>query len=139
MISYLHSGTLGDLIYSLSVVKKIGNGKFIVALENVANITRQYFGHDGLDEHKNRLTQQDYINLYPLLKRQLYITDVVAWDKLEQPTINLDDFRKIMFKSFVGNYVEGYHRAFNVVMPGSIYEETWLTADVKTEIGRAHV
>ena len=71
MISYLHSGTLGDLIYSLSVVKKIGNGKFIVALENVANITRQYFGHDGVVEHKNRLTQQDYINLYPLLKKQL--------------------------------------------------------------------
>ena len=67
-----------------------------------------------------------------LFRSQLYITDVVAWDKLEQPTINLDDFRKIMFKSFVGNYVEGYHRAFNVVMPGNIYEETWLTADVKT-------
>lgn len=131
MNTYLHSGTLGDLIYSLSIVEKLGTGKFLVALENVANMARHYFGNDGLEEHRNRLTTTDYINLYPLLKRQSYITDVEAWDKLEVPTHNLDEFRKIQFKSFVGNYVEGYHRAFDVLMPGNIYEQTWIEADTK--------
>lgn len=132
MTTYLHSGTLGDLIYSLSVVKKIGTGKFLVALNNVANINRQYFGNDGMIEHQNRLNNQDYISLYPLLKRQAYITEVEAWDTFEKPTVNLDDFRKIQFKSFMGNYVEGYHRAFNILMSGDIYKETWLEADTKT-------
>lgn len=132
MKSYLHSGTLGDLIYSLSIVEKLGSGKFLVALENVANVTRQYFGHDGIEEHRNRLTTKDYILLYPLLKHQPYITDVEAWDKVEKPIHNLDDFRKIQFKTFMGNYVEGYHRAFNILMSGEIYNEVWLTADTKT-------
>jgi len=132
MNTFLHSGTLGDLIYSLSIVEKLGSGKFLIALENVANVTRQYFGHDGIEDHRNRLTTQDYISLYPLLKHQSYLTEVEAWDKTTQPTYNLDDFRKIQFKSFMGNYVEGYHRAFNILMSGNIYNDTWLDADVKT-------
>jgi hypothetical protein len=131
MKTYLHSGTLGDLIYSLSIVNKLGTGKFLVALENVANVTRQYFGHDGLEEHRHRLTTQDYISLYPLLIHQPYITEVEAWDKAEIPIVNLDNFRAILFKTFMGNYVEAYHKAFGILTPGTVHRETWLTAEVK--------
>ena len=37
MKSYKHSGTFGDLIYSLSVVKKMGGGFIDLAMGNIEN------------------------------------------------------------------------------------------------------
>jgi hypothetical protein len=34
-MKFRHSGTFGDLIYSLSVVKKMGGGTFAIHVENL--------------------------------------------------------------------------------------------------------
>ena len=53
---YRHSGTLGDLIYSLSIVKKMSanNAMFLVALNNIENC---------LQEIKNKLNVEQTTKL----------------------------------------------------------------------------
>ena len=137
MRSYRHSGTLGDLIYSLSVVKKMEPGKFLVALNNIENCVSQYgYRPDEVDPaHKGRFTAQDFAWLYPLLLRQDYILDVAAWKKGEpEPDVDLDKFRGTLFRGFEGNYVQAYHLAFGLPFKMEDYDTPWLATDpIKTK------
>ena len=135
MTTYRHSGTLGDLIYSLSVVKKMDNSaEFLVALHNIENCVSQYgYRPEEVDPaHKGRFTEQDFEWLKPLLERQSYIKEVVTWRQGEpEPDVDLDRFRGTLFRGFEGNYVEAYHRAFNIEFDNTVYSETWLETDPK--------
>ena len=134
MISYKHSGTFGDLIYSLSVVKKMGGGTLLVALENIERCVAQYgYRPDEVDPmHRGRFTFDDYQLLKPLLRRQTYINDVGTWTPgTPEPDIDLDRFRGVLFRGFEGNYVEAYHRTFGLPFTQEGYDETWLEADAK--------
>ena len=53
---FKHSGTFGDLIYSLSVVKKLGGGTMAVAMNNIETCVAQYgYRPDEVDPaHKNK-------------------------------------------------------------------------------------
>ena len=140
MKTYKHSGTLGDLIYSLSVVKKMAvenNAMFLVALNNIENCVSQYgYRPKEVDPaHKGRFTYQDYAWLRPLLARQSYIADVGTWTQgTPEPDVDLDRFRGVLFRGFEGNYVEAYHRTFNVRFGISDYDTPWLEADpIKTK------
>ena len=75
MKTFKHSGTLGDLIYSLYMVKKMGGGEFKVAIENIERCVAKYgYRPEDVDpQHKGRFTEQDYAWLQPLLERQSYI------------------------------------------------------------------
>jgi hypothetical protein len=132
MITYRHSGTLGDLIYSLSVVKKMAPGDFKVALHNIENCVSQYgYRPDEVDPaHKGRFTIADYELLKPLLKRQSYIESVGTWQQGDaEPDVDLDRFRGVLFRGFEGNYVEAYHRTFGLPFVVSDYDTPWLEAD----------
>jgi len=132
MKTYRHSGTLGDLIYSLSIVKKMEPGKFLVALNNIENCVAQYgYRPDEVDPaHRGRFTDQDYRWLKPLLDRQSYIMDTGTWKQGDpNPTVDLDQFRGTLFRGFEGNYVEAYHRAFNLPFLIQDYDTPWLEAD----------
>ena len=132
MKTYRHSGTLGDLIYSLSVVKKMEPGKFLVALNNIENCVSQYgYRPEEVDPaHKGRFTEQDYAWLEPLLKRQSYIKDTGTWRQGDsEPDIDLDRFRGTLFRGFEGNYVEAYHKAFNLPFMLLDYDTPWLEAN----------
>ena len=132
MRSYRHSGTLGDLIYSLSIVKKLGGGQFLVALENIENCVAQYgYRPDEVDPmHKGRFTYNDYQLLKPLLQRQSYVEDVGTWTQGTPETdIDLDKFRGVLFRGFEGNYVQAYHMTFNIPFTPAVLNETWLEAD----------
>lgn len=136
MKTYRHSGTLGDLIYSLSVVKKMAtsDSMFLVALNNIENCVSQYgYRPDEVaPEHRGRFTLQDYEWLKPLLKRQSYITEVGTWTQgTTEPDVDLDRFRGVLFRGFEGNYVEAYHRTFNLPFTMQDYDATWLEADAK--------
>ena len=48
MLTYKHSGTTGDLIYSLYLVRKMGGGHFKVAIENIENCVSKY-GYQSAD------------------------------------------------------------------------------------------
>jgi len=137
MITYRHSGTLGDLIYSLSVVKKMQPGRFMVAINNIENCVAQY-GYrpeDVSPEHRGRFTTQDFEWLAPLLERQSYITDTCTWHQGDpEPMIDLDKFRGVLFRGFEGNYVEAYHKTFGIPFTITDYDTPWLEADpIKTK------
>jgi len=130
MQTYRHSGTLGDLIYSLSILKKMPAGRFLVALNNIENVIRRYNYGDIDPAHRGRFTLQDFAWLEPLLKRQSYIREVDTWSVGDvEPTVDLDLFRGTLFRGFEGNYVEAYHRAFQLPFTQADYNTTWLEAD----------
>ena len=126
---YKHSGTFGDLIYSLSVVKKLGAGAFAIALNNIETCVARYgYRPDEVDiMHKGRFTVADFNLIEPLLTRQSYITDVVPWKGIHD--IDLDQFRGVLFRGFEGNYVEAFYKTFNLPFTADVYDETWLEAD----------
>lgn len=135
MITYRHSGTLGDLIYSLSIVKKMNPGMFLVALNNIENCVSQYgYRPEEVDPaHKGRFTYQDYELLRPLLKRQSYIQETGTWTQgTTEPDVDLDRFRGTLFRGFEGNYVQAYHIAFGLPFTMQDYDTPWLEADPVT-------
>jgi hypothetical protein len=132
MKSYRHSGTFGDLIYSLSVVKKMGGGNFAVAIGNIENCVAEYgYRPDEVDPmHKGRFTDNDYKLLVPLLERQSYINNTQRWEPgWQEPDVDLDRFRGVLFRGFEGNYVQAYHMTFNLPFAPEVLNETWLEAD----------
>ena len=128
---FRHSGTFGDLIYSLSVVKKMGGGTFAVHLGNIEKCVAQYgYRPDEVDPmHKGRFRNVDFDILKPLLSRQPYIDQVTIWTG--DHDVDLDCFRGVLFRGFEGNYVEAYHRTFDMPVTADIYNQTWLEADAK--------
>ena len=132
MITYKHSGTTGDLIYSLEIVKKQGGGSFNVAIGNIENCIMQYTGRpaDVSPEHQGRFTERDFELLAPLLERQSYITTVGKWYPGDpEPKVDLDHFRSYLYRQFEGNIIKAYHGAFNMPWDDSMYTDIWLEAD----------
>jgi hypothetical protein len=126
---FRHSGTFGDLIYSLSVVKKMGGGTFAVHVGNIEKCVAQYgYRPDEVDPaHQGRFRNADFDLIRPLLTRQPYIDAVTVWTG--DHDVDLDRFRGVLFRGFEGNYVEAYHRTFDIPVDANIYNETWLEAD----------
>jgi hypothetical protein len=135
MKTYRHSGTLGDLIYSLYIVKKMGGGQFQVGIENLEPCLTKY-GYDpaGVDtQHRGRFTTQDFEWLAPLLERQTYITDVVTWHPGDtEPEVDLDRYRAVLYRTFEGNILQAYHKTFDIPFLMSDYDTPWLEADART-------
>lgn len=132
MNTYRHSGTLGDLIYSLAIVKKMPPGRFMVAINNIENCVAQYgYRADEVDPaHRGRFTTQDFEWLAPLLERQSYIKELCTWHPGDaEPDVDLDRFRGTLFRGFEGNYVQAYHIAFDMPFMMQDYDATWLEAD----------
>jgi len=128
---YKHSGTFGDLIYSLSVIKKMGVGTLAIALNNIEKCVAEHgYRPDEVDPiHKGRFTVGDFNLLEPLLERQSYINNVQPWKG--QHDVDLDRFRGVLFRGFEGNYVQAYHLTFGLPFTKDVLDETWLEADPK--------
>jgi hypothetical protein len=136
MLTYKHSGTTGDLIYSLYLVRKMGGGHYKVAIENIENCVSKYgyIRGDVDPAHRGRFTTQDFEWLKPLLERQPYINEVSTWCQGDpEPNIDLDQFRGVLYRSFEGNILEAYHKTFNIPFSKSDYNNPWLEADVIKE------
>jgi hypothetical protein len=132
MKTFKHSGTLGDLIYSLYMVKKMGGGEFQIALQNIERCVARYgYRPEDVDpQHKGRFTEQDIKWLTPLLERQYYIKKVSTWNNGDpEPDVDLDSYRAVLYRTFEGNILEAYHRAFNLPFGLEDYDATWLEAD----------
>ena len=132
MTTFKHSGTLGDLIYGLYMVKKMGGGKFQVALENIENCVAKYgYRPEDVDpQHKGRFTAKDFACLYPLLLNQDYISDVIGWKQNDpEPDVDLDHYRSVLYRTFEGNILQAYHIALNQPFKMADYDAPWLTAD----------
>jgi hypothetical protein len=130
LITYRHSGTLGDTIYALAILPIVARGKFLVAINNI-DVCISKFGYAVIDPaHVGRYTEQDYEWLKPLLERQPYIEEVGKWYKGDpNPDVDLDDFRAILFRGFRGNYIEAYHRTFQLPFDKECMMRPWLACD----------
>lgn len=136
MPTYKHSGTLGDLLYSLSVVPKLGAGEFKVAMNNIEHCVSLYgYRPDEVDPaHKGRFTEKDFEMLKPLLEKQPYITGVSQWRLGDpEPDHDLDRFRGVLFRGFEGNYVKAYHLTFELPMQTTDLTNPWIQADKQLE------
>ena len=132
MKSYKHSGTFGDLIYSLAVVKKMGAGRIDLAIGNIENCVAQYgYRPDEVDVmHRGRFTEQDYELLAPFLNRQSCVLDTAKWyPGNAEPDVDLDRFRGVLFRGFEGNYVQAYHLTFGLPFVPQDLQDPWLEAD----------
>lgn len=134
MRTYKHSGTLGDLIYSLHLVKKLGGGQYQVALENIEHCVAKY-GYDPKHvdpQHKGRFTFNDYQMLKPLLEKQSYIQSVGTWTQgTPEPDVDLDEYRGVLYRTFEGNILHAYHMTFGIPFTNQDMLDPWLTADTK--------
>ena len=110
--TFKHSGTLGDLIYSLPLVKHFGGGKFYLHLNQVDWIGQHYYGAKPNPFHQGRMNAQDYEFMKSFMRAQDYIEDFLPLDpKATEITHNLDKFRPL-FVGHPGNYVDIYAHAF---------------------------
>ena len=133
---YKHSGTTGDLVYSLDIVKKMAQQDVIfkVAIGNIENCIMKYTGRpaDVAPEHQGRFTERDFEMLRPLLQRQPYIETVARWyPGDEEADVVLDHYRSYLYRKFEGNILEAYHGAFGLPFTSANYADTWLEADAE--------
>jgi hypothetical protein len=93
-ISFLHSGHLGDILYSLPAIKEISkNKKCNLYIEKNLKMDSFYLKHPG---KKFFLNEKMVDMLMPLLKNQPYLNKVDIFKK-QNIDINLNIFRKFPF------------------------------------------
>lgn len=83
-LKFKHAGDIGDIIYSLPVVRAFGGGEFLI---EAANYTRTI------------LTPNNWHGIDRILSAQPYISNVREWRYREPVNVNLNDFRAALFKS----------------------------------------
>lgn len=133
MPTYSHSGSLGDIIYSLPLVKHFGAGDFYVKLHATEKVVRKYGDtYPILPFYQSQISKESFLRLQPLLDAQPYINAAHATEDFDfNPTVDLDSFRAVMWKSFYGNYLAGYYRTFGIPYTENDLAKPWLTAPVE--------
>jgi hypothetical protein len=130
MTTFSHSGNLGDIIYSLPVVKHFGGGDFHIKIGNVPNVIRKYNNGPVPAEYEGKLSESDYKWLAPLLESQDYVKNVSPWNG-ETIDYDLDEFRGTVGQSFTGNFLETYFKTFKIDYKIDDVLAPWLTVAPK--------
>jgi hypothetical protein len=143
MKRFKHSGTLGDLIYSMAIVKHFGGGEFYLHLNQIDWIGQHYYGSAPNPFHQGRMTPRDFEFMESFMLAQPNITRFDTLDpKTTEITHNLDLFRPI-FVGHPGNYVDCYCEAFAIRDQGMrdmIRTTPWLSVpEAKTIPGKSYV
>jgi hypothetical protein len=137
MNTYKHSGTLGDLIYSLPIAKHTGGGKFYLHLNQVDWIGKNFYNAAPNPFHQGRMTMKDFLFMESFMKAQEYITGFEPLDpRTVEITHNLDRFRA-PFVGHPGNYVDIYADCFGIQDPTEkmlLRTTPWLTVPKETKI-----
>ena len=138
MKRFKHSGTYGDLIYSLPLVKHFGGGEFYLHLNQIDWVAQHYYRSRPPEIHQGRMTLQDFQCLEPLLMAQDYITKFEPLDpRTTEITHNLDSFREL-FVSHPGNYVDVYAEAWGIRDPNTraqLRNTPWLRVEQPRDLG----
>jgi ADP-heptose:LPS heptosyltransferase len=130
MNKFKHSGTLGDIIYALPIVKHYGGGEFYLHLNQIDWVAQHYYGSTPDPFHKGRMTEQDFEFMRTFFEAQTYISKCdVLNPRTTEITHNLDRFRPL----FVGhptNYIKTYCAAFGIQdahIQEQLCSDPWLT------------
>lgn len=129
MKTFKHSGALGDLIYSLPIVKHFGPGEFYLHLNQMDWIGQHYYGAKPTAFHQGRMTQGDFEYMRTFMEAQAYITKFDVLDpKSTAITHNLDRFRP-PFVQHPTNYIDLYCNVFGLSADDTkiIDSQPWLT------------
>lgn len=139
MKTYKHSGTFGDLIYSLPIVKHFGGGEFYIHLDQINWIGQYYYGSPPNPVHQGRMNQKDFEFMQRFMQQLPYIAKFDTLAPSTEITHNLDRFRKL-FVGHPGNYIDIYAASFNINDPAArlnLQTTPWLsTTNIKTITGR---
>jgi len=131
MTTFSHSGTFGDLIYSLNIVKYLGGGDFYLRLNNIDNMAKKTFGpHATAGDHSGEMTERQFHSLTDFMKSQPYIK---SWNIYNGEHIDyeLEEAGKEITKQ-QSNYTMSYARFAGVdPMPNlkHFMFDPWLTVD----------
>jgi hypothetical protein len=136
MKTFKHSGALGDLIYSLPIVKHFGPGAFYLHLNQMDWIGQHYYGAKPTAFHQGRMTQSDFEYMRTFMQAQEYITKFDVLDpKATEITHNLDRFRPV-FVGHPANYIDIYSNVFGLDKEAATLAATqpWLTVPTPVKI-----
>ncbi len=125
-MNFSQSGNLGDLIYSLSVVKKLGPGNFYIKLHNIPNVIIKYNNGIVPPEYVGKLSEKDFEMLKPLLEAQEYIKRVGVYKKQKIDT-DLDEFRGVIHSKVQGNFLKAFYTTHNIPFTDEDLIQPWLT------------
>lgn len=125
-MNYSQSGNLGDLIYSLSVAKKLGKGDFFVKLHNIPNVIIRYNNGIVPPEYVGKLSEKDFDMLKPLLEAQDYINECKVYTD-ETIDTDLDEFRGVIHSKVQGNFLKAFYTTHNIPFTDEDLIQPWLT------------
>lgn len=131
--TFKHSGDIGDIIYGLVTIKKLGGG--ILYLDTTGGINDRACNFQCLGG-KTKFNKSSYDFLYPLLKKQSYIEDVKEWNG-ENVDYNLNNYR-IKFNDGTcrtSNIIDNQLDAFGLPLYTD-HNENWLTVDEGVTLDR---
>jgi hypothetical protein len=141
--SFKHSGTLGDLIYSLPLVKHLGGGEFYLHLGQINGISKNIYNVDPPAFHQGRMNLKDFDFMQSFMQAQPYISKFATLDpRSTEITHNLDRFR-LPFASGTGlNYVEYYAQTFGIQdteTQTAMRQTPWLTVPNVKNLGQRDI
>lgn len=131
MKTFKHSGDLGDIIYSLALIKQMGGG--ILLLDTTG----------GKDDPNCKLirgsgtkfTKEGYDFIKPLVDKQPYIKECREWTESDKVDVNLNEFRQCF------SYYAGQGKFANLTLLDLYFEqfgfkkldynESWIISDKK--------
>lgn len=131
MTVFKHSGCLGDVIYSLPVIQKMGGGELHLVHGGVPAAIKKYNNGPVPDDYKTKLSDNEINLLLPLLMAQPYITGVEIVEVDAPCDVDLDEFRGTVGQSFTGNFLATYFKAFNLPYTDADIITPWLTVELK--------
>ena len=115
MLTFKHSGKLGDIIWSLPFIRHVGGGDLRLAV--------------GVSESPGAapwISNEAFEFIRPLLEAQSYVPSVGLYQG-EPVDYDLDDFRKVTFR-FGCNLVDAFYLAFGIMPDPTNHFEPWLDA-----------
>ena len=135
--TYRHSGCLGDVIYSLPVIQRLGAGELQLIEGGVPAAIQKYNNGPVPAAYEGKLSLQEIDMLTPLLEAQSYITRVsLTSDNEPPPDVDLDRFRGTVGQSFTGNFLATYFQTFGIPYTDADIIAPWLTVPSTTRVAK---
>lgn len=130
MKKFKHSGSFSDIVYSLPLIRLLGGGDIVIHLNNLGRALTDNGTPlaDITSEYRNKLSQNDFDMLLPLLKRQPYISNAYVNDGYPVD-YDLDLCKGYLYRKFRGNHVEAYYKCFGIEYTTYQVVQPWLVVD----------
>lgn len=122
-LSFRHAGDLGDILFFMPTMRAMGGGTLFIEAASYTRVA---------------LTPDKWCGIDLLLKEQLYVMNVLPWDR-RRTDVNGNDFRARMHDvlrkpHMAGPFLEkhlGHWMADAHGLPHSVMDEAWLTVTPK--------